>query len=244
MPAPIMRTLPDLPADRRADLRYYCGFGCVRCGVTIYRYLALPPMAEPRNGNGGTRRDEATLLCPSCHDLVETERLTISQIHGFHANPLARQRHFARDRLPFTNDLPELAIGGSRAVRDTPIPLTVSGEPLLVFSPPRQGVGATRIGVRLGGHNGDPVQVVDYNEWLGRSEDWSFAHRGDRYVISALRGDSLAILRIVLRNRIAVEHLRTTLKGRRVEITADWIEIDSKRYVDRIPSGTLIGLDI
>ena len=51
-------------------------------------------------------------------------------------------------------------------------------------------------------------------------------------------------MRIVARNRLAVEHLRTTINGRRLEVTPDWLEVDGKRYVDRIGSGTLIGLEL
>jgi hypothetical protein len=236
-----MRLLPDLPPDARSDLRYYCGFGCVRCGVTIYQYLSLPAVKEKRQEAPNT---SATLLCPTCHILVEEERLTPAQVHGFHASPIARQRQFSRDRLPFSNDLPELAVGGSRAVRDTPIPLSLGGEPLLLFAPPRQGVGATRISVRLGGYDGEPVQIIDGNEWLIASEEWTFAHRGDRFIIAETAGDGLAILRIIQRNRIAIEHLRTSIHGRRIEATPDWVEVDGKRHIDRVGSGILVGLDL
>lgn len=240
MPAPLMRPLPDLPADARADLRYYCGFGCVRCGVTIYRYLSLPVLKDRRQDSGAA----ATLLCPTCHRLVEEERLSPAQVHMFHANPVVRQRHFSRDRLPFSNDLPELAVGGSRAVRDTPIPFAVEGDPLLLFAPPRQGVGATRISVRMGGEDGEPVEIIDGNEWVAPEEKWRFAHRGDRFIVTELKGDGLCVLRIVQRNRIAIEHLRTVIRGRRVEATPDWVEVDGKRFIDRIASGVLVGLEL
>lgn len=240
MPAPLMRLLPDLSPETRSDLRYYCGFGCVRCGVTIYQYLSLPAVKDKKQD----MHEEATLLCPTCHTLVEEGRLTPAQVHVFHANPVARQRHFARDRLPFSNDMPELAVGGSRAVRDTPIPLSLGGEPLLLFAPPRQGVGATRISLRLGGGDGEPVQIIDGNEWVATEGAWTFTHRGDRFVMAEVQGDGLTILRIVQRNRIAVEHLRTSIRGRRIEATPDWVEVDGRRFVDRIASGVLIGLDL
>lgn len=231
MGLPVMPSLPQLTAQQREDIRQSCGFACVRCGVTIYRYLRLP------EGNG------VTLLCPTCHGLVEEGRLTPAQVQSFHTNPVVRQRHFARDRLPFSQELPMLIIGGSRLLRDTPIPLTLEGEPILIFAPPRRGNGATRISLRMGTPEGMPVQVVDGNEWLPTNGSWHFLLRGDRYSIMAARGDGLAILRIVARNRIAVEHLRTTIRGRRLEVTPDWLEIDGKRYVDRIGSGELIGLE-
>lgn len=227
----VMPSLPDLTAEERAAIRQACGFACVRCGVTIYRYLGLP------DGPGGT------LLCPTCHGLVEEGRLTATQVHSFHANPVVRQRHFARDRLPFSAELPHLVIGGSRLLRDTPIPITLEGEPILIFAPPRRTNGATRISVRLGGIDGQPEQIVDGNEWMPNGS-WHFLLRGDRYSMMATRGDGLCVLRVVARNRIAVEHLRTTMKGRRLEITPDWLEIDGKRYIDRIGSGTLIGLEL
>ncbi|WP_162854563.1 hypothetical protein [Sphingobium estronivorans] len=226
-----MPSLLELTAQQQEEIRQACGFACVRCGVTIYRYLRLP------------EGHDATLLCPTCHGLVEEGRLAPMQVLGFHSNPVVRQRHFSRDRLPFSAELPSLIIGGSRLLRDTPIPLMLEGEPILIFSPPRRSNGATRISLRLGNAEGVPVQVVDGNAWLPEDGSWHFLLRGDRYSMMAARGDGLAVLRIVARNRIAVEHLRTTIKGRRLEVTPDWLEIDGKRHVGRIGSGTLIGLE-
>src|SRR3546814_20475785 len=88
------------PNSNRPDtpFPYTTLFRSVRCGVTIYPYLGLP------EGRG------ATLMCPTCHGLVEEGRLTPAQVQNFHANPVVRQRHFARDRLPFSSDLPHLVI--------------------------------------------------------------------------------------------------------------------------------------
>jgi len=240
MPAPLMRPLPDLSPEDRADLRYHAGFGCVRCGVTIYQYLSLPQLSDTRKEPSAT----STMLCPVCHQLVEDGRLTPAQAHAFHASPIARQRHFARDRLPFSNELPEIVAGGSRAIKDTPVPIAIGGEPLLIFAPPRQGVGATRISVCLGDASGEPVHVVDGNEWLANDGGWTFAHRGDRYAFNAVRGESMLVLRIVQRNRMAIEHLRTTIRGTRVEVTPDWMQIGNQRFIDRIASGVFIGFDI
>jgi hypothetical protein len=135
----MMPPLPLLSNQQRDDIRQACGFACVRCGVTIYRYLRLP------ESNG------ATLLCPTCHGLVEEGRLTSTQVHSFHTNPVVRQRHFARDRLPFSPELPTLILGGSRQLRDTPIPLTLEGEPILIFAPPRRSKPAHGCGGRRAG---------------------------------------------------------------------------------------------
>ena len=230
MGLPVMPSLSQLDAQQRDEITLACGFACVRCGVTIYRFLRMPESAT------------ATLLCPTCHGLVEEGRLTTTQVQGFHTNPVVRQRHFARDRLPFSPDLPIVVAGGS-LLRDTPIPLTVKGEPILIFAPPRRGNGAIHISLRMGGPDGAPVQVIDGNEWLPTDGSWHFLLRGDRYSIMAARGNGLAVLRIVSRNRIAVEHLRTTVRGRRLEVTPDWLEIDGKRYIDRVGSGELIGFE-
>jgi hypothetical protein len=244
MPAPLMRALPDLPAEARADVRARSGSGCVRCGVTIYSYFALPTLGDNRVSPLGAHGEGATILCPACHLLVEEGRLSPSQVHGFAASPIARQRHFARDRLPFSNETPELLVGGPRLVRDTPVPIAIAGTPLLMFTPPRSGVGAIRISVRLGDADGVLYRIVDANEWLITDGRWRFVQRGDRYVIAPARGDTLLVLRIVKRNRIAVEHLRTRVLDQKIEATPDWIEVDGKRMVDQVASGTLVGLDI
>jgi uncharacterized protein YlaI len=163
MALPVMLSLPELTETQREDVREACGFACVRCGVTIYRYLRLPDSPQ------------TTLLCPTCHALVE--ELTAAQVQGFHTNPVVRQRHFARDRMPFSSELPMLIVGGSRLLRDTPIPLMLDGEPILMFAPPRRSRGATRISLRLGDLDGAPVQVIQGNEWLPTDGSWRFLLR-------------------------------------------------------------------
>ena len=70
MALPVMLSLPELTEPQREAVREACGFACVRCGVTIYRYLRLPDSPQ------------ATLLCPTCHALVEEGRLTTAQVQG------------------------------------------------------------------------------------------------------------------------------------------------------------------
>ena len=38
----VMPSLLELTAQQQEEIRQACGFACVRCGVTIYRYLRLP----------------------------------------------------------------------------------------------------------------------------------------------------------------------------------------------------------
>src|SRR3546814_18696287 len=104
-------------------------------------------------------------------------------------------------------------MGGSQLLRDTPIPLTLEGEPILIFAPPRRSNGATRISLRMGGPDGEPVQVVNGNEWMPTDGSWHFLLRGDRYSMMAARGEGLAALRIVARHRIA-ETGRASCRGR------------------------------
>src|SRR3546814_12269878 len=122
-------------------------------------------------------------------------------------------------------------MGGSQLLRDTPIPLTLEGEPILIFAPPRRSNGATRISLRMGGPDGEPVQVVNGNEWMPTDGSWHFLLRGDRYRMMAARGEGLAGLRIVARNRLAVGHPRPATKGRRRDGTPSRLGADRKAQI-------------
>lgn len=237
MRAASLALMPDLGVTDRAAVRYRCGYGCVRCGVTIYEYRAIPP----ENATGAV---EGALLCPPCHRLYSTEKLTLAQIRNFSAHPISRQQGFSRDHLPFSVGVPELLIGGKHPVKGTPIPISIGGEPILMFAPPRQGVGATRISVQLGDANGVLTRIIDGNEWLVRDERWQFRWLGERYSITSQDGGGRVVLRFLTRERIAVEQLSTVIGRRSIEITDSAMVIDGMRRIDAIPSNQLTGLNL
>jgi len=222
----------DLDSQERADVRFRCGFGCVRCGATIYVYVRTP---------GG---DEPILLCPSCLELVRAGKLAGDQLAILAASPVLRQPAFSRDHLPFAARVPSICLAGTaRPLVDTPVPIRVDGVAPLMFAPPRRGIGATRISLRLGNGRGEPVILIDNNEYMG-VRGWDYVWIGHRMSVTAHTGDAALTLRFDSANSITVELLRTRIGKRRLEVTEHALILDSVPVTTPFAQGVLVGLDI
>lgn len=222
--------------------RRWCGYGCVRCGVTVYRYFSVPKAA----GEGDADDDAPSLglLCPECLDLLGRRVDEAGPYRALLARPIARDRDFDRRHLPYHVLLPEMRAGGPTPVRDTAVPVSVGGVVPLTFSPPIHGMGATRLSVQLSDDEGPLCRVVDANVWCPGAPGWRFAHRGTRYVIEKDGGAARLELDFPASNRVTIVHLRTRVGARLVELTPDWLEVDGQRSVGAIRSGQLIGCTV
>lgn len=226
-----IRLTSELDTDERADARFRSGFGCIRCGATIYYYAFLGTVQE------------AMLLCPSCVKRLQSGNVNADQLAALTRAPVLRQSGFSKAHLPFSHRLPVLRIGGSKAVTDTPVPLRVDAVAPLMFAPPRRGVGAVRISLRMTNASGRVETLIDNNEYVA-PDGWTYAWLGKRMTVAAKDGPAILTLRFDDQSSIAVETLVTAINGRVLEGTEQWIDVDGVRYVDAVASGQLVGLDV
>lgn len=226
----------DLTQEQKRRARHDAGFGCVRCGVTIFHYVGVP-----RENGGLDDPPQLALLCPACLDRYLSGSVTPANLRWFHGSPIAGDPFFDRGHLPYTHLVPALLAGGPATVRQTPVPVMLGPVAPLRFDPPRSGVGAVHISVTLGDEGGVPVDIVIANEWSAPDATWRFIGRSGRYMVESTRCDSQLILDFPSRDSIVVTLLRTTIAGKRLELTPDYLDIDGDRRVNAVASRSLVG---
>lgn len=234
---PVVVEAAGLPDSVRSVVRRRCGYGCVRCGVTIVSYVSVP-----EDGAAATDADSLGLFCPNCLARLRGQGVDAAQYRALMARPIARDADFDRSHMPYHLLLPEIHAGGPVPVHDTAIPVAVGDQVPLTFSPPLHGMGATRLSVHLG-EEGEPAlsRVIDANVWNPEGAGWRFAQRGARYEITRDGGKARLELAFPTSNRVEIRHLLTWVGSRRIELTPDWLEVDGQRMVNALRSGQLIG---
>ena len=228
-------------ADLLSEARYASGFGCIRCGCTVFHYCTA-------------RRDDSVtdlaphpfLLCPPCLELF-AGGLPDATFAAIRARPLALQREFDHTRLPYLPaerglDIPDVTIAGGITMRGTGIPIVFGGVPVVVIAPPEIPGGAIRLSVSLGDGGGAPVRVIDHNQWVAPA-GWRFAHVGRHYQIS--RGDRAWLdLSYHPRSGLALEDLRTAAGGRVLTIDDGGARVDGAQVTFPQASARVIGVTL
>ncbi|MET0365162.1 MAG: hypothetical protein ABW169_10965 [Sphingobium sp.] len=195
--------------DRR-HVRHLCGYGCVRCGATIYQYRTL---------SGSDVVDDIVLLCPPCAHALNGRPGAEEALRVMRDRPISRQAAFDRRKLPYTQEMPDLTVVPGVTMRKTPVPILFSGMPVLRLDAPELPGGAICISVALGRTGEEPRPLVLSNEWLPEDGDdgWTFERPGNRYVITSRDRSAQIILVIVTPQLLALDLLRTHGGGRMLE---------------------------
>lgn len=225
-----------LSEDAEAEVRHRCGYGCIRCGVTIYHYAVLPIPDEP-----GWEAPATVLLCPECYALLRRHPLSAEQYGLLLRRPVLRDPDFYRQHLPFGSVLPHMRAGGPVPVHDVSVPVLAGDQAPLILSLPASGVGALRISLFLSGPDHVLRRVVDANHWAPEEEGWHFAHRESRYVVESDRSDARAELDFTAPGRLTVIRLRTWIGDVLIDLTPDWLEVNGTRMTGVIASRQLAG---
>lgn len=210
------------------------GFGCVRCGVTIYHYCVA------RWGEVERR----FLLCPACYAKVAEGAINAVQLDRLTDDPIALLPHFRRDHLPFSSTLPRLSIAGRSDLAGISAPLMLGWIAPIRFFPPARGNGATFLSISMGDADGQPVALVERNEWVADPKHWHFIARGERYHFTATVGEDRLVLRWLARDQVAVEQLLTRLNGRNVEVTQSVALLDGQPVRADFHENRMVGLQI
>lgn len=228
-------------ADLLSEARYASGFGCVRCGCTIFRYCTAW-----REDGVASLAPHPFLLCPPCLALLSAG-VTDQAFTAIRAMPMALQRDFDHSRLPYLPalrglDIPDVTLAGGITMHGTGIPIVFGGVPVLVIAPPEIPGGAIRLSVSLGDGRGQPIRLIDANEWVA-PPGWCFAHHGRRYLIG--RADRAWLeLSFHLRTGIAIEELRTSSEGRVLTIDESGARLDGAPVSFRNTNARVIGVTL
>lgn len=231
---PVALARPGNEDDRRY-VRHVCGYGCVRCGATVFQYRSISGSADP---------DDLVLLCPACAHALKGQPGAEKALRTMRAHPLARQKLFDRRKLPYYNDLPDIGVAPGVTMRATPIPILFSGAPVLRVAPPEVQGGATAFSVALGIAGGEPQPIVTANEWMPQNDDWTFERPGNHYVMTSRDRSAQLILAIVTPGLWSIELLRTHGEGRRLEAGRGGTRVDGVARETPASKAQLIGMSV
>ena len=210
----------------RRTVRFASGFGCVRCGCTIYRYRRID--GADAAGRAPATADDMVLLCPPCYHALDGKPGAETALATMRDRPLARQTLFDRRRLPYAQALvvPDTLLPSGDIMRSTVVPIMFGGIPILKFGPPEVPGGAIDVSIALGAGDGMPVRVVRSNEWMIEDGGWRFDRPGHRYVVTSRDGVARLVLAIDGPGVFTVEHLRSRAGTRMLEIDANGTRVD------------------
>ena len=228
-------------ADLLSEARYASGFGCVRCGCTVFRYCSAK-----RDDGVSSLIPHPFLLCPPCIELLGAG-ISDQAFTAIRARPMALQRDFDHSRLPYLPaqrglDIPDVTATPGITMHGTGIPIVFGGIPVIVVAPPEIPGGAIRLSVSLGDGSGPPVRVLEANEWVA-PPGWQFAHHGRRYQI--LRSDRAWLeLSFHPRTGITIEELRTSNGGRVLTIDETGARLDGAPVAFANTNARVIGVTL
>ena len=203
--------------DTRAA-RYASGFGCIRCGCTIFLYSQLE----------GHEEGQAFLLCADCRDRLNTMEDMAPVLAVMKRRPVPGQTGFDRAPLPYMRgyDIPDTCFPGGVVMRRTAFPIVFGGKPVFSLMPPEIYGGPVQLTVMLGRAGLAPEVIVNANEWMGDEARWRFTWRGNRYRFESIDGLALLVLAFNGGDRISVEQLRCGSGPNLLEIDANGVRLD------------------
>ncbi len=238
---------PEFPLSHLCmDARYRSGFGCIRCGCTVYRYCRA--VSEPGDdpATAAIADDGALfLLCPPCLDRMRGNPDVASVLAVLLRNPLPRQNGFYRAGLPYMRGdrIADTHFASGAVMRATAFPVVFEGTALLALVQPEVDDGPMRLSVVLGGSDGLPAELVKSNVWVA-DERWRFERHNTRYIISQVAGDAFLELAFEPGMVMRIERLCTRLGGRTLHLDRTGCRVDGEPVVIRGGSSQLVGVRI
>jgi hypothetical protein len=207
-----------VPHEDLVVARFQSGFGCIRCGATIFHYCTQAQQALHNPG-----LEEIFLLCPQCFEQLTRQAQADHTLVVLRSNPLPLQHDFAKAHLPYSPsrnalDLPDVALGGRWLFHRVSIPMILRGLPVVAVEVPEIPGGALVLDITLCNAAGDPVRVVVGNEWVAPA-GWTFRMVSNRYIIEG-PGFELS-LRYESSKGLDIDRLICTLDTLPVEITRE-----------------------
>lgn len=224
-----------LPESTKRSVRQRCGFGCVICGLPLYEYDHVTPLAE-----GGI--DEAgniTLLC-SMHHAMKTRGLLSARVVT-DANAAPKNRQAGRS-APFGVldgvDRIEVRCGSNRFYSKGPqfVPFVVDGRALIAVE--LQGECALLYLWAFDRSNRLALEVVQ-NEVVHMVDAWDITFRGPVLQIRSAPRDILIRVRFDPAGIVTVEKATLYYNGVGIGVTSEGVTIGGLRLRGSEFEGTL-----
>ncbi len=209
-------------------VRKRCGFGCVKCGCSIYHYHHFdPPFESAKEHNA----EGITLLCPTCHQAAHKEILSISTIEDFNKNPYCLREGFSQYAYDLEN-LSEVILGTITFI-DNPKMIEAFGECLLQIEPPEEPGRYPLLSAKFYDPSGKLIAKICRNVWYGNAENWDIKSEGKKVTIREAIREIVLILRFEAPIRLVVERINMFYKGLKI------VGMEGKSTKVYLPDGRL-----
>lgn len=211
----------DIPSNIKRNVRQYCGFGCVVCGLGIIEYEHIDPefheakQHEPEN---------IALLCPQCHAKVTRGFLSKETVKLAMTNPICKSQGFTKEVFDFCSGHPTLQFGGM-TLNNCPIPIEVAGRPLFKIEKPEVNNGPFRLSGIFCDSNGNETLKILENEWIASTNNWDVEVAGGVITIREAYRKIHLCLKVDPPNRLIVDRLDMNLEGLTFEANGDFLKV-------------------
>jgi hypothetical protein len=212
-----------IPNEIKRSVRQRCGFGCVVCGASIYEYDHYDPEFADAHEHS---LDGITLLCPTHHAEKTRGILPLSAVRAANGDPTARRNGQTSVVRPYFEHIPTFSVGGSLTTINTPIPVSVRGEPLIEFLPPEEGSNITRINARITSAHGEDLLKIVENEWIVETGVWDYEWVGQRMTIRDSNGQVSLQITVFPPHSILVDRLKFRHFGYDVDLSETGLRIN------------------
>jgi hypothetical protein len=214
--------------SQRRSARVDSGFGCVRCGCTIYQYWQLTDEAKGLS--------TAFLLCPPCGEVLAHADRGVETARKLIAHPLARQSGFDRRASLYVPalEIPDIILTPGTTMSRTVVPILFAGIPVVEFAPPERAGGAVRLSVTLAARRTAQTRAVCENEWATAEGLWKFERRGSHYRIASTDETAVLAFKVTQSGTVVIERLLTHDKSRTLQIGPEGVFVDQDKV--NIPS--------
>jgi len=230
----------NIPAPTKREVRQYCGFGCVICGLSIIEYEHVdPPFSEAREHDPAN----ITLLCPQCHEKVTRGFLSKETVKEASKNPYCKRKGYAREFLDINKKHPKVVFGGI-TLKNCQIPIMVRDIPLFEVKEAEEAGGPYRLSANFYNSRGKPSLDILDNEWHALDTNWDVEAVGGAITI---RDDPKKIsLRLVAEppDGVIIERLDMYLAGQHFLGNSDTIQVGSRILTRVLVDGCRVGLHI
>jgi len=205
----------------RRVVRKKCGFGCVICGLAIYKYHHYnPPFSEARRHDP----NKIALLCGSCHTYIHGGMWSEDKIRIAHQNPKCLENGFSHGLFDFGNNNPTIVFGNS-VFDDVTIIIQVFKTAILKITPPETLGSPFRLsGIFCDSNGKESFRIVE-NEWQGSISNWDVEQKGSRLIVRMGNHKVALRLRVNPPNEFIIEKINMYFKGASINGRMEEFEI-------------------
>lgn len=198
-----------IPSPVKREVRKRCGFGCVRCGFSLYDYEHFDPDFKDATEHNP---DGITLLCMQCNQKRNRKVLSVETVRLANENPKCLEQGFANEAFDFGTEPIEIAFAGVTFKNCTHL-IRVLGIPILSIASPENVGEPYQLSGRFADDCGEATLKIENNVWSAGADNWDVECEGPKITIRRGPGDIVLVLKSEPPKKLIVERLNMEFEG-------------------------------